>query len=119
MQSLNNQGFLVITAGESLTNGYQLRAQPIIRLWAPALWTAAALTMQGSRNGQDWDDLYDQAGAEISLAIAAATTNERSYAMPREWTLGCEYIRFRSGTAATPVAQAADRLLAFTFRPFA
>jgi hypothetical protein len=121
MQSLINHNTVLIANNASLSAPFQLRAQPIIRIWAPSLWTTAVLTFQGSRDGANWDDLYDQANAELSLAVTQPTspTFERSYAIPREWTLGCEYIRFRSGTAISPVNQLGDRIIGFSFRPFA
>ena len=125
MLSLMNYGTLTIPAGGSLTdltaNGpFKLNDQPIVRIWAPNAWTAAVLTFQGSRNGVDWDDLVDQAGAVVSLPMVGATDGfERAFTVPREWTLGAKFIRFRSGTSAIPVNQVAARTIAFSYRPFA
>ena len=125
MLSLMSSGVLTIPSGQSLTeptaNGpMNLNDQQIVRIWAPNGWTPAVLTFQGSRDGNNWDDLVDQAGAVVSLPIVGATDGfERAFVVPREWTFGVKFIRFRSGTSATPVSQAAARLIAFNYRPFA
>jgi hypothetical protein len=125
MLSLMNYETLTIPAGGSLTNPtangpMNLNDQQIVRIWAPNAWTAAVLTFQGSPNGVNWDDLVDQAGAVVSLPLVGATDGfERAFFVPREWTLGAKFIRFRSGTSALPVNQVAARLIAFSYRPFA
>jgi hypothetical protein len=125
MLSLMNYETLTIPAGGSLTNPtangpMNLNDQQIVRIWAPNAWTAAVLTFQGSPNGVNWDDLVDQAGAVVSLPLVGATDGfERAFTVPREWTLGAKFIRFRSGTSALPVNQVAARLIAFSYRPFA
>lgn len=120
MLSLMNYNQVVIPSGTSLSGSFDLRDQQIVRIWGPNQWTAAALTLQGSRENQVWEDLFDQAGTELSLPMVGAINGfERSFIVPRDWTMGVRFIRFRSGTNATAVTQAADRIIVFSYRPFA
>jgi hypothetical protein len=80
-----------------------------------AAWTTAAITFQVSvGSGGPWRSLYDDAGAEVQItsanavagrAISLATTQLQAVLAP--W----RHIKLRSGSAATPVNQAADRKL--------
>jgi hypothetical protein len=120
MPSWINNRAVTIPSGASISAAFQLHGQSIIRVWAPSQWTPARLTFQGSQNGNVWDNLYDHADIEMSLPFTAQTSGfDRSYAIPLEWTMGCEFIRFRSGTALSPVNQDADRIIFFSFRPIA
>ena len=120
MLSLLNHATLIIPAAGAISPAYQLRGQSIIRIWAPPVWTAAALTFQGSRNGQQWDNIYDVLGSEAQVVISGGADGfDRSFSVPHLWTLGLEFVRFRSGSATLPVSQAAERVIDFTFRPFA
>jgi len=69
----------------------------------PADWTAANLTFQASYNtGGTFDNLYDQYGTEKN--ITAAEDRYISLDDPAFW-MGVRYLKVRSGTAASPVAQ--------------
>lgn len=115
-----NWGTLTIPSGTSLSDSLDLRYGQIVRILGPSVWTAAALTFQGSFNNSAWDDLVDQAGAEHSIPMTGAANGfERAFTVPREWTLGIKFVRLRSGTGAVPVPQAADRALQIAYRPFA
>lgn len=74
----------------------------------PAAWTAASLTFQVSYdNGVTYQNVYDSNGNEYTVSAAAG-----SYILldPATFiTLG--KFKIRSGTAGSPVNQAADRTL--------
>lgn len=78
----------------------------------PAVWVAAALTFQGSPDGVAYTNLYDDQGNEISLTVAAS----RQVSVDPALFGGCGYIKVRSGTAAVPVNQTADRALTLISR---
>jgi hypothetical protein len=80
----------------------------------PAAWTAAVLTLQASRDGVTWLDVYDRFGAEVTLQAAAS----RRVVVEPSVVLGVEYLRVRSGTAGAPVNQGADRDVVLLFRQF-
>ena len=99
-----------LSAAVSIPNGHEL-----IAIVMPAAWTAAGITFQASPTNGSFANAYDAAGDEIALVvlathfvpIAAGTLN------------GANFIKVRSGTSGTPVAQAAERVLTLITRPSA
>lgn len=81
----------------------------------PADWTPANLTFQASTtSGGTFDNLYDQYGTEKNIAAA----DDRYIALDDlAFWLGVRYLKLRSGTAATPVNQAAARTVTLVTKP--
>jgi len=96
-----------IANGASLSGIVDLGSNDLVGIIMPSAWTAASLTFQFSIDGTNFYDAYS-ATAELSSTAAAASRmisiNAANYDMGR-------YIKIRSGTSATPVNQAADRIL--------
>jgi hypothetical protein len=96
-----------IANGASLSGTVDLGSNDLVGIIMPSAWTAASLTFQFSIDGTNFYDAYS-ATAELSSTAAAASRmisiNAANYDMGR-------YIKIRSGTSATPVNQAADRIL--------
>jgi len=104
----------VIEATESLSAAITLDpAHYAFGIGLPAVWTAADLTFQVSHDGATWKNLYDDEGNEVTVSAAAARM-VRLY--PEEWA-AFKYLKIRSGTSGSPVAQAADRTLIILTRP--
>ena len=81
-------------------------------------WTDAPLTLQGSLDEGEpaaWADLYDHLGNEVVLTATAG----RALTLPPTLLLGWRWLRLRSGLAAAPVNQTAERLLVLGIRPLA
>lgn len=78
----------------------------------PAAWTAAVLTFQASFDGTTFNDLYDEAGGEYTVAAAAS----RYISVPAGDFGGVLYLKVRSGTAGAAVAQGAARTLNLAVR---
>lgn len=97
-----------IPSGQSLSNGVFLGAGRIVAIEMPAAWDAAGLSFQFcSDNNQTYRDAY-ASGSEVTETVAASrviTGLTSSRYDPALW------IKVRSGTAGTPVAQTADRTL--------
>lgn len=74
----------------------------------PTAWTAASLTFQASIDGTNFFNLYDNFGSEVGWTVAAQTIVLN--ASPAQW-LGIRWLKIRSGTASSPVAQGAARAL--------
>ncbi len=91
----------------ALSAAVDLGAQRLHRIALPAGWTAAAISFQSSFDGSSWADLYD-ANGEVTLAAAVVAANRAIVVDPAPF-LGIRYLKIRSGTAATPVNQAAQR----------
>jgi hypothetical protein len=92
-------------SGEVDLQGYKLAA-----IQMPAAWQAANLTFLGAtESGGTFQSVYDDSGTEVTVAAAASRcividAAAMSFAALR-------FLKFRSGTAATPVNQTADRTL--------
>lgn len=102
-----------IASGTSLSSAIDLGGLRVFSIAMPSAWTAASLSFQCSVDGgTSWFNLYDQSGTEVTAAAAASTciTLTPSQFAP------IQYLRIRSGTAAAPVAQAADRQLQLVLR---
>lgn len=96
-----------IANGQSLSGAVDLEG--MMPAWAvmPAAWTAAGLTFQGSFDGTNFFNLYDLT-AEISATSAAASV---AIQLNEIADLGLHSLKIRSGTAAVPVAQGAERVI--------
>lgn len=98
----------------AIASGQALSAAIVIdgkasALQIPAAWTAAAITFQGSIDGTTFGDIYDGA-TERTFASAQVVAGRMLALNMADW-LGFKAIRIRSGTAASPVNQAAARTL--------
>jgi len=107
VQSLCDPLDVVIANGASLSSGYSLQGRILTGIYMPSAWTAAGLTFQASYDNATWFNVYDTSG-ELAITTAAASLY---LAMDGTKFLGISFIRVRSGTAGTPVAQGAARTL--------
>lgn len=96
-----------IASGQSLSGAVNLAGCRLVGLVMPAAWTAASLTFQVSHDGTTYNDLYDDAGNEYTV-VAAASRYIGLVGM--DWE-AVRFLKVRSGTAATPVNQAAQRVI--------
>lgn len=84
----------------------------------PDEWTAANLTIQiatrSTADGGVFKNLHDDAGNEVVITAAAgrAISIDAVFYKLAPWS----YIRFRSGTNALPVAQAAKRSITLVMK---
>jgi hypothetical protein len=80
----------------------------------PATWSAAAITFQVSTAiDGTFVNLYNEAGTEISAAVAQGLTQSLATAAPHISQF--RYVKVRSGTLTVPVNQGASRTLQFIF----
>lgn len=101
---------ITIASGQSLSDVVNLEGKVLVGISMPASWDAASLTLRAqtvSASGTVEQDLYDESGAEFTIA---ADADRMIYINP---TAGFPLlsVRFRSGTASTPVTQSANRTL--------
>jgi len=99
----------VIANGASLSGSVRIGGHRIVAIEMPAGWTAAALTFQGSLDGDTFNNFYDEAGAEISITVAASRFIGLDAAALE--LSGVEYLKVRSGTSGAPVNQGAERTI--------
>lgn len=107
-----------IANGASLSGAFYVGAGELVAVDMPAAWTAAALTFQASVDGVTFQDLYDEAGNEVTVAVQPSqhvAIGEGGGARAEHFR-GAPYMKVRSGPAGAAVAQGAARVLTFTVR---
>ena len=109
---------LTIASGASVSNSLDTANTDLIGFLSPAAWTAAGLTLEVSVDNTNWlASVFDSYGSAInyysSLTVSAAYNVDFANLLP------FRYIRFRSGTGAVPVNQAAARTFTALVRPLA
>lgn len=87
--------------------------ETLVGIIMPAVWSAASLTFQASNDNSTFADLYNAAGAEIT--VTASTS--RWIALDPADFVGIAYLKVRSGTAGAAVNQGGDRVITLVFRP--
>jgi len=98
---------VALAAGASLSDPIDAGDLRAARVQIPSAWTTANLTFQTSIDGVTYADLYDGNATEYTIQAAAS----REILLPMVDFLGVRYLKIRSGTSGTPVAQAAARKL--------
>jgi hypothetical protein len=103
-----------IANGASLSDAQQVSGR-LVGIVIPAAWTAAAITFQGSQDGTNYFDIWDNAtatAAERTIASAGVpTAGGRLLSLDLTDWLGVNYLKVRSGVAGAAVNQGAARLL--------
>ncbi len=77
----------------------------VVRIQMPAAWTAASLTFQLSDDASNYFNLFDAYGVEYTVVAAASET----LLIPVGDLRAVQYLKVRSGTSGTPVAQGGSR----------
>lgn len=91
-----------IAAAASLSPEVALGEKTLVGIVIPAGWTAASITFQATPDDMNFYELYDGAGNEVTLTGAAGQLVQID---PTKWR-GITGIKVRSGTLASPIAQA-------------
>ena len=94
-----------IAAGESLSDGVDCRAGPLIRITMPGQWTPAKLSFQLSSDGILYNDIVDGRGKEITMRCVPGA----AVRVPSEWNPMIQFLKIRSGSRNRPVVQQAER----------
>jgi hypothetical protein len=101
----------VANGATGLSAAVDLTGLQILQLQMPATWVAANLTFQTSDTETGtFQDLYDDAGTEVTVTVSAQARNIAIDVNALKLA-GLTWVKFRSGTAATPVNQTADRVI--------
>jgi hypothetical protein len=107
-----------IANGASVSGAIDLLNTALVGFIAPAAWTAAAMQIEVSPDNSAWatvvNDQYGSATGTYSAITAGA-----AYAVDAVGLLPYRYVRLRSGSAASPVNQGADRAFTLITRPLA
>ena len=105
-----------IPINTALSNALSIDGDVLCEIQMPATWTTAHVTFQTSPDGVNFQDLVDTSNAEVDLTV----TQAKNRRVNPDLYHGIVYLRLRSGTTATPVNQAAARVLTLVFedRPY-
>ncbi len=95
----------VIASGQSVSADVDTGGATVLMIGLPSAWTAADLTFQVGDGLGGWMNLHSADGTEYTVKAAAG----RCVLLPPADFARVRYLRVRSGTSATPVAQAAER----------
>lgn len=95
-----------IPSGASISSDIDISNFQPLSINTSAAWTAAQITLQVSRDGVNWYDVFYDNGDEVK--IEAAANRHIGLNAPVVWL---QYLRLRSGTSDTPVNQSALRTI--------
>ena len=83
----------------------------VVGVEVPAAWTAAVLTFQSSHDGTTYQDVHTES-AEYSITALQGT----NIGLNPDRLDHALFIKVRSGTSSSPVAQGADRVVQLLLR---
>ena len=109
---------VTILSGASVSNVIETMDSSLLGFIMPAAWTTAGLSLEVSMDGTTfaptiYDETNQQTGYWSSIVAGAA------YSVSLTGMMAWRYIRFRSGTSASPGTQGADRIITAIMRPLA
>lgn len=112
-----------IPNAQSLSNSIRLKNRTLVGIMMPSVWTAAPITFITSLDGLHYNSVFDAEGNELQLTVAAnqhivlaGLTSDFDHPTQAPIITGIKYLRLRSGTLATPVAQSQDSPIALLFK---
>jgi hypothetical protein len=105
---------VLIAATQSLSGASDdMRLEMLVGVIVPASgWDAAGLSFQGSTDGTTFSNLFTTSGELTFPSVAAGTM----LLFDSRLTAGVRWLKVRSGTAASPVAQSASRTILLVSR---
>jgi hypothetical protein len=112
MAAVFNDLAATIANGASLSGAVNLGNGGLAAIVMPSAWTAAVLTFQGSSDGTNFYNLYDDTGSEITATVSTS----RIVALQPSLFAGLRYVKVRSGTSGAAVNQGGERALVLLTR---
>ncbi len=98
---------VVIPINASLSNSEFAEGFAISGIVMPAAWDLANITFQTSLDNVNFVSFFDKNGNEYVVTVVAG----RQVTIPEIDISGVRYFKVRSGTAAAPVPQTAQRII--------
>jgi len=108
-----------IANGASVSGTVDLTDTSLLGFIAPAAWTTAELNIEVSVDNTNWVTAGVLDGSRSNVSRWSAVTAGAAYSVDVVNMLPYRFVRFRSGTAASPVNQGADRAFTVITRPLA
>lgn len=101
---------VTILTGASVSDSIDLGTELVNAFSMPAAWTAASISLEVSNDNTNWiGTVFDY--TNIQAGLYTAPVAGAAYAIDVVTFAAFRYVRFRSGTMAVPVNQAADRTI--------
>ena len=88
----------IIQAGQSLSEGIDCSAGPIVKITMPGNFVGDTITFQTSSDGIMYNDIFEPDGSELTFRVIAGTGIIGM-------RLNTGFVKFRSGTRERPVVQ--------------
>ena len=110
---------LTIPAAASVSEAMPLGTRSLLGFVTPAAWTTAQLTLEVSLDGVTWFNAYDSFTAQVGVYTNIPATTPTAYSIDNAALLPWSWVRFRSGTSAAPINQAANRVFQVVTRELA
>lgn len=107
---------VTIAQSASLSDAANLRGVYVTEIIMPAAWTAAGLTFQGSEDNSSFQDVYEKANEEEYDVDSSIVDADYRIKIPPADLLGDCYLKVRSGTSGSAVAQDAARTITLKTR---
>jgi len=117
--SIQNRQLLTATiaSGASFSNTIDLSFHVLVGFVTPAAWTTAAIDIEVSIDGVNFfTNTYDSSGITTGIYLTPVVSS--GYSVDALALIPYNFVRFRSGTTAVPVNQAAARTISVITRPF-
>lgn len=108
---------ITIPSGASVSDAVDCNNRTITGFVTPTVWTAAALTLEVSLDNVTWISTIFNSTSTAAGSYPAITVSS-GYAFDVNAMLPWRYVRFRSGTSAVPVNQAAARSFSVIAREY-
>lgn len=105
----------VIANGDSLSGAVDVGDGGMVALQMPSSWTTANLTFQASIDNSTFNNVYDGSGTELEITAAAS----RYIVLPPTTFAGMRWVKIRSGTSGSAVAQGGARTIKIAVRKLA
>lgn len=104
-----------IASGASESDTVDLESMLLVGLVMPAAWTAADITfLTAMHNYGPYYPVYDDEGNEVTILVDAGRAVGIDKAAVK--LAAFRYIKLRSGTVGTPVAQGAARVIGIAIK---
>ncbi len=111
--SAYDTNLVTIASGQSLSAGIKLDGLHLFGVILPSAFTGTKITFQMSNDdGASWHDVYDNTESEYYRTFSAS----RYVAVDVELFSPINALRVRSGTAASPTSEGADRIVQLVLR---
>ena len=107
MSQLISRLTATILSAASLSDALNINGRQVTVIEMPASWTIAPITFQGSMDGSNYFNIYDNTGDEVYVIVDVS----RRVPVDIPFLSQHKYIKLRSGTSVAPVAQGAGRTI--------